>query len=376
MRAPGWPQRDPKVKCSLIIMALYEVGRNVLHYASANQTGDTMPDQLEIQVIAAEERLRLAMLFSDVPALDALLSPELHFTDHFGHVITKADDLAFHRSGVLRLIDLSPAEQHLQLVPGGAVVSVLMHLLGSYQGQPINQLIRYTRVWALAPDGALQVIAGHASELRLAPAAVKPPEADLPPAGSLGLRVTGCVMWAASPVAGARIHLKEDGNFYELPSLAETVTGADGWFVLENPPAGQWMLYAVAPSDEYWSWSGHSISIGVGQAVRSSRFELAKKFELLAPEIGAALPSDSVTLRWESFPDTVRYHVDVFNNETGEAVLRQDTPETTLLVAPALAPGLFYQWSVHALNFAQQQIAYSSSGIFRTTARIRSDSAL
>src|SRR5438132_1043089 len=99
-----------------------------------------MPDQMEAQVMAAEERLRLAMLMSDVGALDALLADALHFTDHMGHVISKADDLAFHQSGVLRLMDLAPDEQHIQLLPGGAVVGVLMHLLGSYQGQPINQL--------------------------------------------------------------------------------------------------------------------------------------------------------------------------------------------------------------------------------------------
>ena len=68
------------------------------------------------------------------------------------------------------------------------------------------------------------------------------------------------------------------------------------------------------------------------------------------------------------FPNALRYHVAFFNNETGEAVLRQDTPYTTLLIAPALAPGLFYQWSVQAVNFAQQQIAYSTSGLFRISA--------
>src|SRR5258706_6846076 len=297
-----------------------------------------MEAELLTQVENAEERLRLAMLFSDVHALDELLADELHFTDHLGHVNSKADDLAFHRSGALRLIDLDPSEQHIQLLPGGAVVSVLMHLLGSYHGQPINQLIRYTRVWAAEPEGALRVIAGHASELRPASAPDAPPAAE-PPAEGRGLRVTGRVMWAALPVAGARAELKAEGNYYELPVLAEAVMGADGWFVLENPPAGKFMLYAVSPSDEYWSWSGHSITIGAGQAVRSPKFELSKKMELLEPEVGATLDTTTPALRWASFPEAVSYHVDVFNDETGEAVMRADTTDTRLVVTPPLAGG-------------------------------------
>ena len=322
-----------------------------------------MPDELEAQVMAAEERLRLAMLLSDARALDDLLAAELRFTNHFGHVVGKADDLAFHQSGLLRLVDLDPSEQHIQLQPGGAVVSVLMHLVGSDQGQPINQHIRYTRVWAVAPDGVLRVIAGHASEMRPVPSPNALPAAGPPLAGT-GLRLTGRVVWGALPVPGARVQIKDDGNFYELPVLAEALTGTDGWFVLENPPAGKFMLYATSPSDEYWAWVGHSITIGAGQAIRSSRFELSKKIELVEPEVGAALATRSPVLRWDSFPDAARYHVDIFNNETGEAVLRADTPDNTLVVTPELAPGLFYQWSVQAANLANQQIAYSTSGLF------------
>jgi hypothetical protein len=223
--------------------------------------------------------------------------------------------------------------------------------------------LRYTRVWAAGPEGALRVIAGHASELRPA-AAVDPPPAAKQPADGTGLRVTGRVMWAAMPVAGARAELKTEGNYYELPVLAEAVTGADGWFVLENPPAGKFMLYAVSPSDEYWGWSGHSVTIVAGQAVQSWKFELSKKMELLAPEVGATLDTTTPTLRWAPFPEAVSYHVDVSNDETGEAVMRADTTETSLTVTPALARGGRYQWSVYANNFARQQVAYYSSWLF------------
>ena len=318
-----------------------------------------MDAELLTQVETAEERLRLAMLLSDTRALDELLADDLHFTDHFGHVNSKADDLAFHRSGALRLVDLSPSEQHIQPLPGGAVVSVLMHLLGSYQGQPINQHIRYSRVWAAGPEGALRVIVGHASELRPAGA----PVAQL--GGGIGLRVTGRVVWAAVPVPGARLELRTGPNYFNQPALAETVSGADGWFVLDNPPAGKFMLFAEPPSEVYAGGIGHPITIGAGQAVRTHNFELAKKMELIAPEVGATLATTSPMLRWESYPEAAHYHVDIFNNDTGEAVMRADTPDTSLVVTPPLASGLYYQWSVHAANFANQRLAYSVSSVFR-----------
>lgn len=125
-----------------------------------------MSSQLHAQVMAGEERLRQAMLHSDVAVLDALIASDLLFTSHLGQIVRKEDDLAFHRARLLRLTALEPSEQQIQLYPGFAVVSVLMHLVGTYERAPIDQRIRYTRVWSIAPDGTSQIIAGHASELQ------------------------------------------------------------------------------------------------------------------------------------------------------------------------------------------------------------------
>jgi ketosteroid isomerase-like protein len=114
-------------------------------------------------ISALEERLRQAMLTADVAALDALIAPELLFTSHLGQRITKQQDLAMHRSGILKLTALDPTDQQMQLGDGHAVVSVCMHLLGTYDGAVVDQQIRYTRVWAISSTGSWQVVAGHAS---------------------------------------------------------------------------------------------------------------------------------------------------------------------------------------------------------------------
>lgn len=122
-----------------------------------------MPSSAEARIRAAEERLRQAMLHSDVAVLDELLAPELVFTSHLGQVIGKQDDLDFHRSGLFKLNELSASEQRIRIHGDVAVVCVLMHLSGSHAGAAFDSMIRYTRVWSLSPDHPPRIVAGHAS---------------------------------------------------------------------------------------------------------------------------------------------------------------------------------------------------------------------
>ena len=130
-----------------------------------------MSEEAGKRVHDAEERLRVAMLRSDVAALDGLLAPDLVFTSHLGQVVGKDDDLAFHRAGVLRLSRLEASEQRIAIHGDVAVVCVRMQLAGELGGRPITEALRYTRVWSLAPT--LQVVAGHAC-LIAPPAGVDP----------------------------------------------------------------------------------------------------------------------------------------------------------------------------------------------------------
>jgi ketosteroid isomerase-like protein len=126
-----------------------------------------MNGDLETRVIEAEERLRQAMMSNDVAVLDELISPDLLFTGHMGQLATKEEDLAAHRARLLRVTAMDPSDRRIQLHADFAVVSVLMHLKGSYDGMPIDQRMRYTRIWAVGDGGALQIVAGHMSEVRM-----------------------------------------------------------------------------------------------------------------------------------------------------------------------------------------------------------------
>lgn len=120
----------------------------------------------EEEIARLEERLRLAMLTSNVAELDELLAPELVFTSHFGTRFGKVEDLSAHRTGFFQLSSLTASEQVIRLVYGVAVVSVRVQASGRFSGVPVTDDLRFTRVWAKSPAGAWQVVAGHSCSVR------------------------------------------------------------------------------------------------------------------------------------------------------------------------------------------------------------------
>ncbi|QHV97521.1 nuclear transport factor 2 family protein [Spirosoma endbachense] len=114
----------------------------------------------EIQFV--EQRLREAMLNSDIKELDALLSDELLVTGPDGKLVGKADDLAAHRTGIVRIKAMVPQEIIVKILPEAAVVFALMAMQGFIQDQAFEGLYRYTRVWS-KQTGNWQIIAAHIS---------------------------------------------------------------------------------------------------------------------------------------------------------------------------------------------------------------------
>lgn len=121
-----------------------------------------MNNSLEVQIAEVEDRLRTAMLGSDVGALNDLLAPGLIFTNHLGQLLGKDDDLAAYRSGVLKILSLERSEQRVKALGDVVVVSVRMQLSGTYEGTPTNGDFRFTRVWARSQQKEWQIVAAHA----------------------------------------------------------------------------------------------------------------------------------------------------------------------------------------------------------------------
>ena len=120
-----------------------------------------MTETVETQIINAEERLRQAMLDSDLGVLNELLDPTIIITSHLGELLGKQDDLAAHESGLIKIHELKPSEQHIQIHREVAIVSVRMQLSGSYNSSPANGDFRFTRVWAVSSSGTWRIVAAH-----------------------------------------------------------------------------------------------------------------------------------------------------------------------------------------------------------------------
>jgi uncharacterized protein DUF4440 len=113
-------------------------------------------------ILSYEAALVDAQLMGDVAALDRLLDDELYFTGLGGAVFSKADDLAAHRSGQLRIAKMRALDRHVTSLGSVVVVSVLMDAEATVGGVANVSTLRYTRVWCQRSEG-WKVVAGHMS---------------------------------------------------------------------------------------------------------------------------------------------------------------------------------------------------------------------
>lgn len=117
---------------------------------------------LESEISLLEEQLRIAMLRSDLSALDALIADDLLFVGPDGSVIGKAEDLELHRSGAQRISQLDFSDLLVRAYGGTAVTTVAAILAGTFNEQPFSGHFRYLRTWTKTRAG-WQVIGGSAS---------------------------------------------------------------------------------------------------------------------------------------------------------------------------------------------------------------------
>ena len=125
--------------------------------------GKSMNQSVESEIEECEDRLKQAMLQSNISMLDELLSPELAFTNHLGQIMTKNDDLNAHESGELNIIEIILSDRKIKIYTEIAVVSVQAHIVGSFAGEESESDFRFTRVWNKASNEAWEVVAGHSS---------------------------------------------------------------------------------------------------------------------------------------------------------------------------------------------------------------------
>ncbi|MDQ1143005.1 nuclear transport factor 2 family protein [Pedobacter agri] len=110
-------------------------------------------------ILAHEELLYSAMKNGNINVLDELLHNDLLFIVPSGDVITKEIDLDTYREGKLKIIELFPEIENLNIISDTAVVTVVMEIKGEYDGEKFEAKYRYIRFWKQFDDG-VKVIGG------------------------------------------------------------------------------------------------------------------------------------------------------------------------------------------------------------------------
>jgi ketosteroid isomerase-like protein len=181
LAAQQHPRRPPA-----IIFARHTTGCPVLGYPARMNDADALalrnvlvgPEDPEIVRLDAE--LRAAQLTADVTALDRLIAEDLLFTGPDGELATKAQDLAAHRSGIVRIREHQPTELRIRRIGDNVAIAALCaRLTVEVNGTTVRGTYRYTRVWA-REQGTWRVAGGH-----VAPA---PEPAEATPEGGAAKR--------------------------------------------------------------------------------------------------------------------------------------------------------------------------------------------
>jgi len=107
-----------------------------------------------------ELQLQQAMVKNDVQALERLIHDDLVFIDVEGNVQGKRDDIDSHASGAMVQTAVEFVEEPVMQLHGEtAVVAVKAHVKVQLQGNPVEALCRYLRVW-LFQDERWQILSG------------------------------------------------------------------------------------------------------------------------------------------------------------------------------------------------------------------------
>jgi ketosteroid isomerase-like protein len=113
-------------------------------------------------ILSCEADLVNAQLAGDIAQLDRLLDDDLYFVGLGGIIFSKADDLAAHRLGEIKITKMVARDRHITSLDSVVVVTALMDTAATIGGASYVATLRYTRVWCKRADG-WKVVAGHMS---------------------------------------------------------------------------------------------------------------------------------------------------------------------------------------------------------------------
>lgn len=116
------------------------------------------------EIIDCEERLREAMLTSNVENLNLLIADDLLFISHFGEIVSKDQDIEVHRSGNLKFTEIEILDQRIRPMEKSAVTLTRVRISSIFGTESVTGEFWFTRVWEYRKNN-WQVVSGHCSAI-------------------------------------------------------------------------------------------------------------------------------------------------------------------------------------------------------------------
>jgi len=110
-------------------------------------------------ILEQENKLYSAIKDGNIAALEQLLHDDLLFILPSGETITKEIDLDTYRNGALKVDELLPEIENLNIIDDIAVITLAIKLSGKFNDVPFEARFRYIRFWKKFPDG-IKVVGG------------------------------------------------------------------------------------------------------------------------------------------------------------------------------------------------------------------------
>lgn len=163
-------------------------------------------------------------------------------------------------------------------------------------------------------------------------------------------RITGHIWWGGAPAAGALVNLRQRAVSEDPASTVQQVTAdANGTYVLENVPAGEYILVGQWPDDGENPARRSPVNLEAGVMVSDVNVYLERPLRLLEPASSAETTTQP-HLAWEPFPAAVQYRVWVIDAGTTALLFNPTLADVEATIAPPLEPGHTYTLEVQALD--------------------------
>jgi ketosteroid isomerase-like protein len=109
------------------------------------------------EIEAAEQQWRTAQLAGDVATMDKLLAEDYFGISNNGQLNNKTQQLERLQKRMLVLTKIDFSDVKIKLLGRVGIVTTLARIEGTNDGQPLQGLFRYTRIYKRYPDGSWKI---------------------------------------------------------------------------------------------------------------------------------------------------------------------------------------------------------------------------